>query len=148
MGFTKPTIFFGTNYWANHGDANKIQPIHASNQIKQIYDLSQGWVVYWPMHCSPSFFFSNLQNRVNVVCVLAYALLQAQKIAFLNKKIISTDQRTPLSGPKIPQQYKRYNRHTSLLYIRESHGSMLFKIYFILSWILWHFFDKPKKSAY
>jgi len=85
-------------------------------------------------NCSPSLLFSsNLRNRVTVIYVLACALLQAQKVIFLTKKIISMDRRTPLSGQDTCNSTNDTTGTHLFLYIRGSHGSMLFKIYLILS---------------
>ena len=68
-----------------------------------------------------TFFSSNLRNRVTVIYVLACALLQAQKVIFLTKKIISMDRRTPLSGPKIPAIVQMIQLAHISFYILEDH---------------------------
>ena len=89
---------------------------------------------FWS-NCSPSLFFSsNLRNRVTVIYVLAYALLQAQKVIFLTKKIISMDRRTPLSGPKIPAIVQMIQLAHISFYILEDH-MVLCCLRSILFWV-------------
>ena len=88
---------------------------------------------FWS-NCSPSLFFSNLRNRVTVIYVLACALLQAQKVVFLTKKIISMDRRTPLSGPKIPAIVQMIQLAHISFYILEDH-MVLCCLRSILFWV-------------